>query len=301
MTIALGAKLPHTGTTAIDRGIAALAVDLEAAGFDSLWVADHVVFPTRITSFYPFVPDGRATWPTDTPYVEALVALAAAAAVTRRVRLGTAALVLPQRNPVLLAKQAASIDALAPGRLALGVGAGWLREEFDALDMPFDTRGPRMVEWIGLLRQCWTGRPAAHDGGQYTLAEDLLMLPPPRPIPLLVGGHSPAALKRAGRLGDGWLAQQAVPELDPVALAREIATVRRAAEAAGRDPAAVRVALRLVSSVGRTVDIADRLGELGTAGVDEIIIDTDWEHGDPAAECRVLRAAAHDAPHARRP
>lgn len=291
MTISLGAKLPHTGTAAIDRGIGRLAADLEAAGFDSLWVSDHVLFPRRITSFYPFDADGRATWPTDTPYVEALVALAAAAAVTRRVRLGTAALVLPQRNPVLLAKQAASIDALAPGRLALGVGAGWLREEFEALDTAFDTRGPRMVEWIGLLRECWTGRPAGHDGEHYTLAGDLLMLPPPQPIPLLIGGHSPVALKRAGRIGDGWLAQQSFPELDPATLATEIGTVRRAAETAGRDPADLRIALRLVSSVGRTAEIAHRLPDLAAAGVDEIIVDTDWEHGDPTGEQATLRAA----------
>lgn len=291
MGIAIGAKLPHTGAAAIDRGVGVLAGDLEAAGFDSLWVSDHVAFPTRIESHYPFSPDGQATWPTDTPYVEALVALAAAAAVTRRVRLGTAALVLPQRNPVLLAKQAASIDALAPGRLALGVGAGWLREEFAALASDFETRGPRMVEWIGLLRQCWTGRPAAHDGTHYTLAPDLLILPPPHPIPLLIGGHSPVALKRAGRIGDGWLAQQAVPELDPVTLRREIGSVHAAAVAAGRDPAALRIALRLVASVGRTDEIASRLGDLAAIGVHEIIVDTDWEHGDPAAELAALHAA----------
>ena len=289
--MAIGVKLPHTGAAAIAHGIAALAIELEAAGFDSLWVSDHIVFPTTVSSFYPFEPDGVVRWPTDTPYVEALIALAVAAAVTTRPRLGTAALVLPQRNPVVLAKQAASIELVAPGRLVLGVGAGWLREEFDALAAPFDTRGARMVEWIALLRDCWTGHPAEHSTEHYRLAGGMLMQPPPGPIPLLVGGHSLVALRRAGRIGDGWLAQQAVPDLDPHQLAAEIELVRAAATAAGRAPAELRIVLRLVSSVGRLGVVADRLADLAAAGVHEIIVDADIFSGDAEADQRLLRAA----------
>ncbi|GAA2082552.1 TIGR03619 family F420-dependent LLM class oxidoreductase [Actinomadura alba] len=291
MTMRIGVKLPHTGSAA-PASLARSARDLELAGFDSLWVSDHVVLPDVIESRYPFAADGRATWPTDTPYLEALVSLAAAAAVTERVRLGTAALVLPQRNPVLLAKQVASIDALSGGRVALGIGAGWLREEFDALDTPFDTRGARMVEWITLLRECWTGRPAARSGTHYNLPPDTVVLPTPaHAVPLYVGGHSPTALRRAAQLGDGWLAQQAAPELDPGRLADEIATIRSTASAAGRDPSALRVVLRIVSSAGRAADIARRIGALGAAGVDEVIVDVDPLDGDAGSDHAVLRDA----------
>jgi probable F420-dependent oxidoreductase len=264
---------------------------LELAGFDSLWVSDHVVLPQVIESVYPFAADGKATWPTDTPYIEALVSLAAAAAVTERVRLGTAALVLPQRNPVLLAKQVASIDAMSGGRVALGVGAGWLREEFDALHAPFDTRGTRMVEWISLLRDCWTGRPGAHHATHYDLAEGIIVLPTPAHlIPLYIGGHSRTALNRAGRLGDGWLAQQAVPALDPDRLAREVALVRTAAAGAGRDPAHTYVVLRLVESAGRVDEVGRRIAELAEAGVDEIVVDV-APNGDAVHDHDLLRDA----------
>ncbi len=287
----LGVKLPHTGTMVPASTTAGLARHLELAGFDSLWVSDHVVLPDVIESWYPFTADGKATWATDTPYLEALVVLAAAAAVTERVQLGTASLVLPQRNPVLLAKQVATVDAMSGGRVVLGVGAGWLREEFEALDTPFETRGERMVEWIGLLRACWTGRPAAHSGAHYDLPRGTVVLPAPGGhIPLLIGGHSGTALKRAGRLADGWLAQQAVPALDPDRLAADIGVIRSTASAAGRDPAALRVVLRLVESIGRVNEIARRLGELTRAGVDEIIVDV--EPSDAAADHAILRDAA---------
>jgi len=284
----IGVKLPHTGPGA-GPAIPDRARELEAAGFDSLWVSDHVVLPARIESHYPFAADGKATWPTDTPYVEAVVTLAAAVAVTSRVRLGTAALVLPQRNPVLLAKQVASVDTIAGGRVVLGIGAGWLAEEFAALGTSFDDRGPRMVEWMRLLRDCWTGRPLAHSGGHYELPADTLMLPAPTsPIPLYVGGHSPTALRRAGRLGDGWLAQQSLPELDPWALAAEVGHVRAAAERAGRDPDAVEIVLRIVQSAGQAGVVARALPELGAAGVTEIIVDVE----NAGADHDVLRDGA---------
>jgi probable F420-dependent oxidoreductase len=288
----IGVKLPHTGNAVSASSVPRRAHELEVAGFDSLWVSDHVVLPQVVESDYPFTADGKATWSTSTPYVEALVSLAAAAAVTQRVRLGTAALVLPQRNPVLLAKQVASIDAMSDGRVALGVGAGWLREEFEALDTPFHTRGSRMVEWISLLRECWTGHPAAHHGTHYELAAGIIVLPTPaHTIPLYVGGHSPTALGRAGRLGDGWLAQQAVPALDPDRLSREVAEVRAAAAGAGRDPAGIYVVLRLVESAGRVDEVGRRIADLASAGVDEIVVDI-APNGDAAHDHDLLRDAA---------
>jgi probable F420-dependent oxidoreductase len=258
----IGAKLPNSGPLSAD--IPAAAVALERAGFDSLWVADHVVMPERIGSRYPFAADGRATWPTDTPYVEALVALALAAAVTSTVRLGTAALVLPQRNPVQVAKQAASIDVASGGRLELGVGAGWLAEEFAALNAPFERRGARMDEWIAILRECWTGRTAARHSEFYDLPADILCLPVPNRIPVLIGGHSPAALRRAAR-NDGWLAQQDADELDPAALRFD-----------------GRVVLRIVGSLGREELVARRLREL--EHVDEVIVDVPLDDAERVRE-----------------
>lgn len=289
MPLDLGVKLPHTGT--VDpTSVPQRAVALERAGFDSLWVSDHVVMPYTIESFYPFAADGRAPWTGDIPYVETVVALASAAAVTERVRLGSAVLVLPQRNPVLLAKQVASLDAISGGRIELGIGAGWLAEEFVALDSPFEERGRRMEEWISLLRDFWTGRPAAR-GGIYPVADGLVQLPvPPHPVPLLVGGHTKAAFRRAGTLGDGWLAQQAVPALDVDHLATEIEAVRAQAVKVERDPSSLRFVLRLVESTGQEQAIATRLADLAAIGVHEVIVDAAVD-GDPVPVHDTLRAA----------
>lgn len=269
----IGAKLPNSGPLPLEAGIPAMARTLEAAGYDSLWVSDHIVLPREIRSFYPFAADGRATWPTDTPYVDALIALALAAAATERVRLGTAVLVLPLRNPVELAKQAASIDVASGGRLELGVGAGWLVEEFAALGVPFERRGSRMVEWMELLRACWTGTPPGRTSEFYELPDDILALPTPaHDVPLLVGGHSPVALRRAGSVGDGWLAQQDATELDPADLERCIGVI-------GGRP---RVVLRIVGSLNRADAVAAALPALEAAGVDEVIVDVPVD-GDGAA------------------
>src|SRR3954451_14842234 len=258
----IGAKLPNSGPLSAD--IPATAATLERAGFDSLWVADHIVMPETIESRYPFAADGRATWPTDTPYVDALIALALAAAVTTRVRLGTAALVLPQRNPVQLAKQAASIDVASGGRLELGVGAGWLAEEFAALNVPFEKRGARMDEWIAILRDCWTGRTGARKSEFYDLPAGTMCLPAPAQIPLLIGGHSPAALRRAGR-NDGWLAQQDADTLDPGALRFD-----------------GRIVLRIVGSLGREALVARRLAAF--ENVDEVIVDVSADDAERVRE-----------------
>jgi probable F420-dependent oxidoreductase len=292
MSLRIGAKVPNSGPVPMRDGIAQTAASLEDAGFDSLWVSDHVVLPRTIESHYPFAADGKATWATDSPYFEALIALAMMAAATTRATLGTAVLVLPLRNPVMLAKQAATIDLLSGGRLTLGVGAGWLREEFDALNVPFEKRGARMAEWIGLMRECWTGTPAGHATERYDLAEDTLVLPAlERPVPLLIGGHSPIALKRAGRIGDGWLAQQDADALDPSEIAAARETMRTAAAEAGKDPEDLRIVLRIVGSTGRCDLVAERLPELVRAGVGEVIVDVVRDDGDPAADHDLLRHA----------
>ena len=290
-SVRIGALVPNSGPLPLEVGIPAMAARLEAAGFESLWVSDHIVLPTSIESHYPFAADGRATWPSTTPYVDALIALALMAAATERATLGTAVLVLPLRHPVVFAKQAASIDVASGGRLNLGVGAGWLREEFDALGVPFEDRGRRLVEWMEIARDCWTGTPAARSSERYTLPEGVLCLPTPaHPIPFLMGGHSPAALRRAGRLAAGWLAQQSLSELDPDALETGSNAMRAAAEEAGRNPDDARVVLRLVESAGRAGEIASALPALADAGVDEIIVNVDWEDEDAAGQYTRMRS-----------
>ena len=287
----IGALVPNSGRLPLELGIPALARAAETAGYESLWVSDHIVLPERIESRYPFAADGKATWPTDTPYIDALIALALIAGATKRATIGTAVLVLPLRHPVVFAKQAASIDVASGGRLRLGVGAGWLREEFEALGVPFEDRGGRLVEWMQIARDCWTGNPPPRSTERYTLPAGTLSLPRPvHEIPFLVGGHSPVALRRAGRLADGWLAQQSLSELDPEALAAAVLALRTAAEEAERDPDSLQVVLRLVDSAGRGAEIAAALPALAEAGVEEIVVNIDWDARDPAPELARMRA-----------
>jgi probable F420-dependent oxidoreductase len=290
--IRIGAKVPNSGPLPQRLGIGAMARRLEDAGFASLWVSDHVVMPAEVRSRYPFAADGRATWPSDIPYFDAVVALTLIAGATQRARFGTAVLVLPQREPVVLAKQLASIDSLSGGRLELGVGAGWLAEEFAALNVPFASRGSRLVEWIELLRECWTGDPTPHRGEHYTLPAGVLCRPAAaHPVPVLVGGHSRTALRRAGAIGDGWLAHQSALALDP----QELSAGRRAMRLAApdEDQDGRRVVLRIIDSAGRAADVARALPALIEAGVDEIIVDVDWEASDgPAEAFGVLAEAA---------
>lgn len=287
----IGAKLPNSGPLPLERGVPAMARALEDAGYDSLWVSDHIVLPETIGSRYPFAADGRATWATDTPYLDALIVLALAAAVTERVRLGTAVLVLALRNPVEFAKQAASIDVASGGRLELAVGAGWLAEEFEALGVPFKTRGSRMVEWMEIARDCWGGRPAARATERYTLPPGILSLPQPaHEIPLLIGGHSPIALRRAGTVGDGWLAQQPLSAIEPDEIVQAIATMRAAAQEAGTDTVAPRVVLRIVESLGKPEQVAQHLDALASAGVEEVIVDVPVEREAAQRDLAVLRA-----------
>jgi probable F420-dependent oxidoreductase len=277
MRVRIGAKVPNSGPLPTEIGIGEMARTLEQAGFESLWVSDHVVLPERIGSRYPFAADGRATWATDTPYFDAVVALALIASATERASFGTAVLVLPLRNPLVFAKQAASLDVVGGGRLRLGVGAGWLKEEFDALGVEFESRGPRLEQAIGLLRESWSGR----------VRGDVLALPTPaHAIPVYVGGHSRPALRRAGQLGDGWLGQQSLDALDPAEIERARAAVRSAAS----DPDRLEIVLRIVDAAGRSDELARRLPELARAGVDEVIVDVDWSAGEPAAELERLRA-----------
>lgn len=214
------------------EGLAGYAVRAEALGFESLWAWDHILLGTRP----PF------------PFLESLSTLAALAARTRRIRLGTGVLVLPLRNPVVLAKVLTTLDVISGGRLILGVAAGWYRREFRACGVPFDTRGRLFVQHLDLVKRLWTEGEVTIASEPYRLDRDVQSPRPaqrPRP-PILVGGYVDAALRRAATLADGWLTYLYSPE----SFARAWGKVLGFAREAGRDPAELTCANQLPIYVG---------------------------------------------------
>ena len=276
--IKIGAFLPSAGELPSKYGVNNMATKLEELGFSSLWVSDHILMPEIIKADYPFAKDRKATWNTNIPWYDSLILLSIAAAVTKNIKLGTAVLVLPLRHPIIFAKQAATIDELSKGRLVLGIGAGWLSDEFDALNVDFKTRGKRFEDWIKISKNCWTGAPKAFVGEHYSLPEGFLTLPKPykNEIPFLVGGHSKYALKRAATLGNGWLPQQSALSIEPSELIEPINLMRKEAVSVGKDPEKLTIVLRINQSANSTKIIADNLNSLSEVGVNEIIIDIDW-------------------------
>ncbi len=239
----LGVFLPQVGPLAEAAGLRDLAQMIEALGFDSAWVNDHVVIPWQQSRPYVRSRDGRFPVAPETPFLEAVTVLGYLVGVTRRLRLGTGVLVVPWRNPVLTAKQLATLDVLSGGRLIVGVGAGWWPEEFAALATPFADRGRRTDEYLEVIRRCWTERHTGFHGRYYDL-DDVGCFPKPaqRPHPpLVVGGASPGALRRAGRVGDGW--QPAGLSDGEIAAGWE--RVRAEARAAGRDAAALLLSVQV--------------------------------------------------------
>jgi probable F420-dependent oxidoreductase len=205
----LGVHLLNNGPAASANSIASIAARAEELGFDTVWVSDHVAIPSQITSSYPYGPPGSFNPDTTQNFWEAFSVLAFVAGMTKRVQLGTSVIVLPQRPPLLVAKQWATLDALSGGRMILGVGAGWMREEFDALGFGhvFDKRGPATDEAIKILRAAWTTQgDVSFDGEVYSFQPVRMMPKPARPggIPIWVGGHGRRSIRRAAELGDGW-------------------------------------------------------------------------------------------------
>ena len=175
-------------------------------GFEAVWLGEHLVRPTRFQSHYPYSPTGSAqeVWPSETPLSDPWVALGHLAAMTAKIRLATGVYVLPLRNPFVTARAVATLHAVSGGRAVLGIGAGWNREEFAIVGEDFERRGARMDEIIRILRRLWAGEAFSHSGDFYRFAEVRLGPAQDPPIPIVMGGHAPPALRRAGRLGDGW-------------------------------------------------------------------------------------------------
>ncbi len=253
----LGIMFANAGPFGEPEGLVHLAQTAEAVGFESLWTVEHVVVPKGYESRYPYSASGRMPGPEQIPIPDPFVWLAYAAAVTERIHLATGVLILPQRHPLYVAKEVATLDRLSRGRAILGVGIGWLEEEFRALGVPFADRVGRTEESIEALRSLWREGPSAFDGRHHRWsALESNPKPVQRPgVPIHVGGHVPAAARRAARLGDGFFPAQSERLPD---LLREL---RDECARIGRDPAGIEV-----TAGGRpTLDEVRRLQDLGVS------------------------------------
>jgi probable F420-dependent oxidoreductase len=263
MRIGFGA--PVSGAWATPHYLSRFAAQAEAAGYGSVWTFQRLL-----------VPDGSAMEPVYHSVLDPMVALGFAAAVTSRVRLGVAVVNMPYLSPAYLAKQAASVDVLSGGRLDLGLGLGWMPEEFAAAGGIMAGRGARTAEYIEVMRRLWAGGLAEFHGEHYTIpAGRAAPLPCQRPgPPVLLGGTVPRALRRAGTLADGWVTSS---RTDLSRIREGIDVVKAAAAGAGRDPEAVRIVVRGVVRWGAPVTVPEGGGRVRLSGdFDDIRADTRW-------------------------
>ncbi|MEE9285027.1 MAG: LLM class F420-dependent oxidoreductase [Dehalococcoidia bacterium] len=275
------------------RTFAAVARKAEEVGFESLWVPEHLVFPADIPATYPYAEDGRAPIVAGTPLYDPWVVLSYAAAVTDKVRLGTSVYILPLRNPFVTARAVVTLDRLSQGRAILGVGIGWLQEEFEVVGEEFDNRAQRATEIVEIIKALWTEETIEYHGQHYSFGPVKFSPKPaqkPHP-PIEFGGETPAALRRAGTLGDGWIG---VGGHTPDRIRAIVRRINQAREAAGRldrpfeitvggpqDPSlddlkrleeagVTRVNLRPVTQAGQRVDLPDLLASMERLGNDII-------------------------------
>lgn len=233
----------------------------ERAGFDSVWGGEHVIRPTTITSRYPYTDDGAMPGEPETAIPDPLIWLAYVAAAAPTLRLGTCILIVPQRNPVVLAKELATLDHLTGGRVELGLGVGWLEEEFQALGVPWERRGARNDEYVAAMKALWAGPHAEFHG-------EFVDFPPatcsPRPvngtIPILVGGDTPQAIRRAARLADGYFPGTTKPD-ELAALIKELGS-----QAAKQDRRPDEIAIHaILADLADPKGAAERMRDLGVS------------------------------------
>lgn len=261
----LGLHALGIGAGARRAVIDSVAVAAEESGFARLWSGEHVVMVDRSESRYPYSEDGQIAVPAAADWLDPLVGLGFAAAATERIQIATGVLLLPEHNPVLLAKQTASLDVLCGGRLILGVGVGWSREEFAALGVPFERRGKRAVEYLQAMRILWREDVASFDG-EFVSFDAVRVNPKPvrdRQIPVVIGGNSDAALRRVAAYGDGWYGFNLA---DTAAVGERVARLETLCRESGRDIDELDLAVSLQE--GRP----DDLSSLSGIGVSELVL-----------------------------
>jgi len=284
-----GLHLPASSAAVKAADLIRFAQNAEALGFYCITVADHVIVPKNISVPYPYTVDGK--YPGTGYHLEALMTMGFLAGATQRIRFITSVMIAPYRNPIITAKMLASLDVLSQGRVIVGLGVGWMKEEFENLQAPsFADRGKVTDEYIQAFRELWTKDNPSFNG-KYCNFSDVIFLPKPvqQPaIPIWIGGHSRQAIRRAARLGDGWHPIGGVPTipLEPEDMNRDIALLGEFAKAAGRDPKKIRVALkgslfdkekkiegRRRRFMGNAEEIASDIRAYRDVGVDTMIFD----------------------------
>lgn len=254
----------NIGITAAEQlvGLAQLA---ESAGVESVWTFEHVIVPMDYQSKYPYSANGKMGAAPETPFVDPLIALTLIAAHTKTLRLGTGVNILSQANPLYLAKQAASIDMLSKGRLMLGVGIGWLQEEFVAMGVPFERRGARFDDYVAAMRKVWSGDVVEHES-EFLHWHGFKSHPLPaqthaasqRPgVPIVMGGSKGKIYDRIARDGDGWYAPMGTPD----DLAAALVELKAACAKIGRDPSTIEITAMLPP--GATLDSVKRMADAG--------------------------------------
>ena len=260
------------GITAINVGGPALAQDLaenarvaEEAGLESVWTFEHAMIPVEYASRYPYSRSGKMPVTPETWFIDPLIALTTAAAVTTTLKLGTGINILPQVQPLLFAKQTASLDVLSGGRLLLGLGVGWLQEEFEAMGTPFARRGARFREYLEAIRKAWSGDVVEHEGELLSWSGFKSYPTPTRPSgpPVIIGGTSEPALRRVVRMGDGWY----TPNHSVGQLREQLTRLRTAATAEGRAMDSIEVTAAWVLAKE-----PDALAEYEDLGVSRLIV-----------------------------
>ena len=283
-----GFSIPNFGTFNWAEDLARTAVRAEELGYDSVWVADHIIVPTEIEAKYPYSRSGRFPIAADADFLEPLTVLSYVAGATKRVRLGTTVLILPYRNPLINAKVLSTMDAVSGGRVILGAGVGWMEDEFRILGLgenAYRERGRITDEHIKIYRECWTNSEPTYQSERYQFSGfRFLPTATQKPsIPIWVGGHSRAALRRAAELGDGWHA--VMPELGDFQAA--VDQIRERAQAAGRSFAdltiSVRAGLRIYDEpserprpkivAGTPSEIRDQIRRYEDAGAQYFVFD----------------------------
>ncbi|MEM9562537.1 MAG: LLM class F420-dependent oxidoreductase [Actinomycetota bacterium] len=296
-----GVHLPQLGRSANRANLLEWATEADRLGLHSAWVSDHIAWPRDIESSYPYTDDGSFPGGFDMPWLDPLGTLTFVAAVTERIRLGTTVLILGYRPPVLTAKWYSTLDVLSDGRAILGVGVGWMREEFEVLGMPFDHRGARADEQLEIFDRLFADDTPSYDGTYYSFPEiGFSPKPPGGRIPIWVGGSSEAAFRRTARHGDAFHAA-----FEPIErVGDEWAAIGRACEAIGRDRSELALSVRAYldpgaamepekSIQGSAAQMAETIGRWRDVGVDHLALDV-VAGGGAAGRLDALRAFMAD-------